>query len=217
MTIADASETELAFIPEVTFGVTPATPAFQKVRLTSEDLTGEINTVVSNELRPDAEVADLIKVGESGSGNLPFELSFGAEFDTLFEHALRGTFASNAAVDTGITALSVGAANTFNRAAGDFGASGDGFEVGMRITSSGFTDAANNGTFLVAGVSATVLTVAENMLVVEVAGTDEQIVAQGSQLAAATEKKSITLEKRHETGARISTSAIAAPASAPWT
>ncbi len=199
MTIADASETELAFIAESTFGVTPATPAFQKVRLTSEDLTGEINTVVSNELRPDAEVADLIKVGESGTGNLPFELSFGSEFDTLFEHALRGSFASNAAIDTGVTALSVGATNTFNRAAGDFLAQG--FEVGMRVTSSGFTDAANNGTFLVVGVSALVLTVAESTLVVEAAGVDEQIVAQGSQLAAATEKKSITLEKRHDTGA----------------
>ena len=95
MAFADSSETEIAFIPESTFGTTPATPAFQRMRVTSEDLTGEQQTVVSNELRPDAEVADLIRVGESATGNLPFELSFGAEFDTLFEHALRGTFSGN--------------------------------------------------------------------------------------------------------------------------
>jgi hypothetical protein len=95
MAFADSSETEIAFIAEATFGTTPATPAFQRMRVTSEDLTGELQTVVSNELRPDAEVSDLIRVGESATGNLPFELSFGAEVDTLLEHALRGTFAAN--------------------------------------------------------------------------------------------------------------------------
>lgn len=197
MAIADSSETQLAFVAESAFGTTPATPALQNIRITSEDLTGEINTVVSNELRPDAEVGDLIKVGESGTGNLPFELSFGADFDTLFEHALRGTFAANTA-DTGVTAMSVGAINTFNRATGSFVT--DGFQIDTRVLSSGFTDAANNGTFLVVAVAALVLTVAETSLVIEAAGVDEQIVAQGSQLTGATERKSLTLEKRHETG-----------------
>ncbi|HMB76904.1 MAG TPA: phage tail tube protein [Kiloniellaceae bacterium] len=95
MAFADSSETEIAFIPESVFGTTPATPVFQRMRVTSEDLMGEQQTTVSNELRPDAEVADLIRVGESATGNLPFELSFGSEFDTLFEHALRGSFAAN--------------------------------------------------------------------------------------------------------------------------
>ena len=95
MAFADSSETEIAFIAEATFGTTPATPVFQRMRVTSEDLTGELQTVVSNELRPDAEVSDLIRVGESATGNLPFELSFGSEVDTLLEHALRGTFAAN--------------------------------------------------------------------------------------------------------------------------
>ena len=36
MAIADTSDTRLAFIPEVTWGTTPATPAFQKVRYTGE-------------------------------------------------------------------------------------------------------------------------------------------------------------------------------------
>ncbi len=95
MAFADSSETQIALIAEATFGVTPTTPAFQNLRVTSEDLVGEIQTVVSNELRSDAEVGDLIKTGESATGNLPFELSFGPEFDLLFEHALRGSFSTN--------------------------------------------------------------------------------------------------------------------------
>ena len=71
MAFADSSETEIAFIAEATFGTTPATPVFQRMRVTSEDLTGELQTVVSNELRPDAEVSDLIRVGESATGS-PF-------------------------------------------------------------------------------------------------------------------------------------------------
>lgn len=199
MPFADASETRLAYVVESTFGTTPATPAFQVFRGTSEDLTGEIQTIVSNELRSDAEVADLIKVGESGSGNVPFELSFGAENDTVFEHALRGTFASNSAVDTGVIAMSVGASNTFDDAANGFVTAG--FKPGMRVVSTGFTDSANNGTFLVVGVAAGVLTIAESTLVTESAGVNEQIVAQGSSLVAGVEKKSMTWEKTHEAGA----------------
>ena len=95
MAFADASEAQVSFVQESVFGTTPATPTWQRMRVTSEDLTGEQDTRISNELRPDAEVADLILVGLSATGSLPFELSFGPDFDVLFEHALRGTFSGN--------------------------------------------------------------------------------------------------------------------------
>ena len=96
MTFANSSETQVAFVAETGgWGITPATPALQKMRITGESLTQDIQTVTSDEIRPDAEIADLIQVGESASGDLNFELSFGPEFDTLFEHALRGAFATN--------------------------------------------------------------------------------------------------------------------------
>jgi hypothetical protein len=197
MAFADASESSIAFIEEVTFGVTPATPAFLQMRTTGEQLTGEQQSLVSNELRADAEVADLIRVGVAASGATPYELQFGTEFHTLLEHALRGTFAASSA-DTTVTALSVGAINTFDRASGSFIT--DGFKFGQRITSSGFTDGANNGNFTVVNVAALVLTIAESTLVVEGAGADEQIVSIGSELIAGIEKKSVTLEKIHELG-----------------
>jgi hypothetical protein len=89
---ANTSQTDFAFVPETTFGTTPTDPAFQRVRITSESLAGNIETTTTNEIRPDATVTDLIQTGASAGGDIGFELSYGAEFDTLLEHALRGSF-----------------------------------------------------------------------------------------------------------------------------
>lgn len=197
MAFADASETRVAYIEEVTFGTTPATPTFLVTRVTGETLIGDQQTVVSNELRSDAEVADLVKVGESGSGGLPFELNFGTENHTLLEHALRGSFAAETAA-TGVRAMSTTAPNIFSDAGNGFIT--DGFKVGMQITTTDFTDGANNGTFHIIAVAAGSITIGEQTLVTEGAGADETITANGSRLVAGVEKLSVTLEKTHETG-----------------
>ena len=95
MTTADASTTQVSYVPETILGTTPTTPVFQRMRVTSENLTGEQNSVTSQELTPAGGVTDLIRVGESAAGATPFELSFGPDWDTLFEHALRGTFSGS--------------------------------------------------------------------------------------------------------------------------
>ena len=92
---SDASDATLAFIPETTFGTTPATPAFQRVRLTGENMVYAIDNQSSNEIDPTASVKDLIQRGASATGGFDFELTYGGEFDTLFEHALRGDFTVN--------------------------------------------------------------------------------------------------------------------------
>ncbi len=92
---ADSSGVVLSFIPEATWNTTPATPAMQKVRFTSESLTNNIQNVVSDEVRPDPAVSDLVQTGADVSGDLAYELSFGGEFDSLFEAALRGSFSTN--------------------------------------------------------------------------------------------------------------------------
>lgn len=92
MAFADTSDTQLAIIEETVFGAIPATPVWQLLRFTGENLQFQINSATSNEIRPDAEVADLIQIGASVTGSINFEVSFGAEFDTLLQHALRGTF-----------------------------------------------------------------------------------------------------------------------------
>jgi len=96
MSIGNASETTIAFIAEATAGTTPATPAFQNLRVTSESLTRDKTLIASTELNANPAVRDLIDNGGTVSGEIGFELSFGAsDTDKLLEAALRGTFASN--------------------------------------------------------------------------------------------------------------------------
>lgn len=96
MNAADSSETTIAFVEEETFGITPASPAWQKFRMTGESLNYDITNTQSNEITPNADVTDLIQTGASVSGAINFELSHGsADMDIILEHALRGTFTSN--------------------------------------------------------------------------------------------------------------------------
>ncbi len=82
---------------------------------------------------------------------------------------------SGADATTGATTLAVDDSNTFSRATGSFVT--DGFEVGMKVVTTGFTDGANNGTFTVQTVSALTLDVSETTLVAESGTGDELITA----------------------------------------
>jgi len=116
---------------------------------------------------------------QARDGILPFsDLVAGADTaDQGLGNTLASVLTTDAAtaIDTGVTALSVGTTTTFNRAAGSFVT--DGFLVGQRVTGSGFTNGGNNATFTVTAVAATVLTV-DGPLVVEAAGVDERILSQ---------------------------------------
>lgn len=91
---ANASETRLAFVPQSGFGVTPTNPTFQNLRITGESLVIERQNVVSDEIRPDRNISDLIQVGGGASGDVNFELSYGT-FDALLEGALQGSWSTN--------------------------------------------------------------------------------------------------------------------------
>lgn len=90
----DTSQTRLAYIPEVTYGVTPATPAFNVMRYTGESLVPNVQYVTSNEINTHRQVSDLTQVGGEAGGDINIELSYG-NFDTLLEALLGGTWASN--------------------------------------------------------------------------------------------------------------------------
>jgi len=92
--MANASQTRLAYVAETTYGTTPATPAFKEVRYTAEGLSPNIENVTSNEIRADRNVADLIQVGSSASGNVDFELSYGS-FDDFLESLMYGSWTTN--------------------------------------------------------------------------------------------------------------------------
>jgi hypothetical protein len=90
MGYANSSETEIAFVEESSWGVTPASPTFERARMTGEGLVYDIQTITSEEITPLSDVTDEVQVGASASGPVNFELSFGDSFGVLMAHALRG-------------------------------------------------------------------------------------------------------------------------------
>lgn len=90
----DTSQTRLAFIPEVTYGVTPATPAFQVMRYVSESLLPNIEYRTSNEINTHRQVSDLTQVGGEAGGDIGIEMSYG-NFDPILEALLGGTWSTD--------------------------------------------------------------------------------------------------------------------------
>lgn len=117
MTIAETSQTRLAFIKEVTYGVTPATPAFTNMRYTGETLKHNRQTITSNEIRPDRNVSDLIQVGGGAEGAVNYEMSF-ESFDAFMEAALCGTWNADK-VKNGVSRHSFSLEKTFEQGATD--------------------------------------------------------------------------------------------------
>lgn len=80
----------LRYLAESTPGVIAAgSPA--ELRFTSESLQHEITTDTSKEIRSDRQVADVVQLGASSTGQVQFEVSYRVA-DPLFEAALGGTW-----------------------------------------------------------------------------------------------------------------------------
>lgn len=101
---ASTNEVQLAMIAESDWGVTPATPAFDVMRLTSENFQPGKETVESSELRADRNIAETIMVGQSAEGNMDFELSY-ETFDEILAAALFSQWSGDSIVN-GVTATS---------------------------------------------------------------------------------------------------------------
>ena len=88
-TTATGARHSMGYIAEVTYGTTPATPAFVDIRHTGTTLGMTKNTFASNELRGDRQIANFRHGTKSIAGDIPIELSYGT-FDDFLE-ALLGT------------------------------------------------------------------------------------------------------------------------------
>lgn len=115
--MANASQTRLSAVAESVPGTTPATPAFQNLRFTSESFNPALRHVTSNEIRPDRNVADLILVGAEAAGEFGFELSYGS-FDELLESVFQSTWNTDV-LENGITPKSFTIEKTFETGATD--------------------------------------------------------------------------------------------------
>jgi len=115
--MTDSSQTRIAYVPEVTYGVTPATPVFKKFRTTSvPSLSPDVQYLSSDEIRDDRNVSAAAASGISAAFELPIELSYGS-FDDMLESLLGGTFTADV-LKNGVLKKSFTFENTFQTEAG---------------------------------------------------------------------------------------------------
>lgn len=185
--MSDSSQVALRYLSEVTWGVTP-TAALTNMRFTGESLDFAIDNIISQEIRSDRQITDLVQVGANSQGDVNFEVSYEA-MDDFFEAA----FYSDFAADVAFSASTVSAANADN----SFNDSGSGFPAltpGQVIKVDGFTgDAANNGFFVVVSRTAAKIVVSGGTLVDDAAG--ETVTISGRNMRNGTTAKSFTMEK----------------------
>lgn len=117
MANADANRSKLSYKQESSWNETPGSSlALKNIPYTKESLAYEKQSVVSNEIRSDRNVNDIIQVGANSQGGIDFELSDYAEwFDTFLRAALMADSVSsnaNVALDDDFVAANVGTTET---------------------------------------------------------------------------------------------------------
>lgn len=175
--MSDTNRTSTAIVEESTFGTTPATPAWVALRVTGNNLTNTPQTVISNEIRADRQVTDLILVGVEAGGSLPHEVSFDAQeveleaimADVWMNKPTKKNLVSDSPIEDVLAST-----DTYT-----VDADGTDFTTDMLVKPSGFAEAANNALFKVtSSTGTTVVAPASPGL------TDEAVVPVGAQLKA---------------------------------
>lgn len=92
--MANGSRHSMRYVAEATYGTTPATPAFKPIRHTGTTLGLSKESLQSEELRDDRQIADFRHGAYQVGGDINIELSYGS-FDDLLEAVLLGTWAAD--------------------------------------------------------------------------------------------------------------------------
>lgn len=137
--MSTSSRHALYAIPEVTYGVTPATPAFNAIRHTGTSLGTTKSTHISEELRADRQISDFRHGTKQVGGDIKFELSYGS-FDAYLEAVLCGSWAVKAAPYAATTISAAAADNSINDSANGLPL----LAVGDKVTIAGFTGTVGN-------------------------------------------------------------------------
>lgn len=187
--MTDSNRTQITFIKESVYGVTPDTPQMQELRMTGESLNKNINNIVSNEIRSDRQISDLIQAAKSAAGDINFELSYGTYDEFLASALYSGDWSS----DLNISGTDIAAdATGFTSSSTDFVA--EGVVVGQIIKVAGFTgNVANNTYYRVTSVSANDLNTSPAPAATDAAG--EAVTIKGSYIRNGTTQRSFTIEK----------------------
>jgi len=190
--MANGSRHSMRYVAESTYGTTPATPAFKPIRHTSTTLGLSKESLQSEEIRDDRQIADFRHGAYQVGGDINIELSF-ASFDDLLEAVLLGTWTSTKTTGAQSFSATVG---TVARSAGSFLT--DGFAVNDVVINSGFTNAGNNGRFRISALTATVMTLTAlegQTMVAEAAAAGRQVNSLRAILKAGTVRRSFTVER----------------------
>lgn len=169
---AESNRAVVRYIKEATWATVPASGTTREARITSSSITASKETGVSEEIRGDRMIPNIIELSAASGGDINFEFSAGSQ-DDFFEAFLLGTWTrpmtmdrfEGAVVDiTGVSTITV------------TGVDLSGVFLDTRFLKlEGFTDEANNGYVTVSGAvvfaaGVSTITVSEVTLVVE-AGT----------------------------------------------
>lgn len=92
--MASGSRHSLYMVAEATYGITPATPSMSAVRLNSTNIGLAKNTLQSEELRSNRQIAGFRHGTEQTGGDISVEVSYGS-FDEILEAVLCGTWATD--------------------------------------------------------------------------------------------------------------------------
>lgn len=229
LTVTDVNGVAVVLVDEVAGdtvtitmeGSIPANPVFKPIRFVSEGLSPAINQIESAEINQARQRAPSRGGTYNVAGEVAAEVSF-ASYDDLIEAALQGTWAVRATM-TGTTISAAAADDSFNDSANGFIT--DGFVVGDTITTSGFLDGDNNGTWLITSVAAGKIIVtntdgtAASLIADEAAGESVTIVSSADVLVVGSTERSFAILERHTDidadyiyrGSRIATMNITAP------
>lgn len=179
--MADADSMKLLYAEETGFAEDPPNPAptLTEIRFTGESLRQETDTAVSREIRSDRQVVDLVRTGIRVSGDINYELSYGAQ-DWAMQYGLQSTGWSSEVTDTvGGAITAVNPDNKLTRASGSFIT--DGFTANSWIRITGFSsEPTNNAVAKIVSVSALEIVVSHITLQAEV-GTAVSL-EQGAQI-----------------------------------
>ena len=115
---ATGAASAMYYIAEVSCGVTPDTPAWNLLRRTSGNLQLNKDTLSSNELDGSRDRADTRLGQNQTSGDIAFEMSYGAHDD--FYAALLGNAWVAGATEAAVDVTVLASAKTFTRGAGDY-------------------------------------------------------------------------------------------------
>lgn len=194
--MSDSNRVAIRTVQESVFGTTPAAPTMQALRITGETLKQDTNTVTSQELRSDRQIADLVRVGLSASGAINWELSYGAH-DELFQAALlSATWSSPVTLTASTISITAGVSQyTVTRASGSW--ISDGYAVNQWVRVSGAATAANNGFGKIVSRTATDLVIKYNGNGVNEGAGASITVVQGGMISNGTTFRSFAIEREY--------------------